>query len=189
MRQKRLLPLAMHQWLTTTHNDERLICFEVPPGATGQLLGLMHPVLERGYALYCIDGGNHFDPRLLALLSEQAGTNHLLERVYISRAYTCFQFLAALELLPLEDEPACLMVLGVDHLFLKDELPVWERRFLFSKCQQALHQRQQLGAPILVTYDGGPNNEWARRLPGFQEKPPFRASSNPHLLQQHQYGY
>ena len=66
-------------------------------GLTGRLLAAMLPQLARGRRVYCLDGGNLFDPWRLTELARAHGLDPeaLLERVFVSRAYTCYQLLEA----------------------------------------------------------------------------------------------
>ena len=99
----------------------------------------------------------------------------VLERVFVSRAYTCHQLLEATRgmLGPLAKErPAPLaMVLHVDHLFHDEDLPLHERRWLFDRIADGVAGLHRRGLPVVLTVcpagkggKSGEENEWARRL-------------------------
>lgn len=147
-----------------------IIALVLPDHQTGRVISAFAPFLLRGRRLYCLDGGNVFNPYRLAVWARREGLDPqlLLERVFISRAYTCHQLLGAAEtmLAPLIDgpEPPLVAFLGVDRLFHDEDLPQWERRYLFERlldCTDRLHAR---GLPILITVTDAEPNPWARRL-------------------------
>jgi hypothetical protein len=137
---------------------------------TGRVIAALGPVLRRGVPLFCLDGGNAFNPYRLAVLVRREGGDpfELLDRIYVSRAYTCHQLVSSAEtllgaLIAARPRPM-VAVLGIDRLFHDEDLPLWEREFLFGRMLdhvRALHRR---GLPVLVTFGDEPRGRWARRL-------------------------
>jgi hypothetical protein len=137
---------------------------------TGRLIAALGPVVRRGVPLFCLDGGNAFNPYRLAVLVRREGgePRELLDRIYVSRAYTCHQLVASAEtllgaLIAVRPRPM-VAVLGIDRLFQDEDLPLWEREFLFGRMLdhvRALHRR---GLTVLVTFGDEPKGRWARRL-------------------------
>lgn len=137
---------------------------------TGRLIAALGPVVRRGVPLFCLDGGNAFNPYRLAVLIRREGGDpfELLDRIYVSRAYTCHQLVSSAEtllgaLIAARPRPM-VAVLGADRLFHDEDLPLWEREFLFGRLLvhvRALHRR---GLPVLMTFSDDERGPWARRL-------------------------
>jgi hypothetical protein len=96
----------------------------------------------------------------------------ILRRVSVSRAYTCHQLLGAAEALlgPLAGAAAegdvLAAILGVDRLFIDEDLPLWERRYLFDAILTRAETLRRQGLPILITYGGEASSPWARAIAG-----------------------
>lgn len=137
---------------------------------TGRLIAALGSVVRRGVPLFCLDGGNAFNPYRLAVLLRREGVDpgEVLDRIYVSRAYTCHQLAASAEtllgaLLGARPRPI-VAVLGIDRLFHDEDLPLWEREFLYGRLLahvRALHRR---GLPVLLTFGDDPRGSWATRL-------------------------
>lgn len=137
---------------------------------TGRLIAALGPVVRRGVPLFCLDGGNAFNPYRLAVLIRREGGEpfELLDRIYVSRAYTCHQLVSSAEtllgaLIAARPRPM-VAVLGIDRLFHDEDLPLWEREFLYGRLLthvRALHRR---GLPVLATFSDDLKGPWARRL-------------------------
>ena len=88
--------------------------------------------------------------------------------MFISRAFTCYQLAAAVDALltPLADAPArpAVLVLGIDAMFLDEDLRLHERRYLFRRILDRLQALAQRGLPILITCLPGPTSDWTRTL-------------------------
>lgn len=147
-----------------------LCALRLPEMETGRLIAALGPVVRRGVPLFCLDGGNAFNPYRLAILVRREGGDpfELLDRIYVSRAYTCHQLASSAEtllgaLIAARPRPM-VAVLGVDRLFQDEDLPLWEREFLYGRVLdhvRALHRR---GLPVLVTFGDTLDGPWARRL-------------------------
>ena len=147
-----------------------LVALAVPGARTGRVISAFAPFLLRGFRLYCLDGGNVFNPYRLAVWARGQGWDPavLLERVFVSRAYTCHQLVEAVEsmLEPLGGgpEPPLAALLGIEQLFLDEDIPLWERRYLFDRILDRIKRLHRTGLPILVTFGGEPASPWVRRL-------------------------
>lgn len=151
--------------------DHRPLALAVPPGRTGSLLAALGPALADGLALYCLDGGNAFDPLRLAAQLRRAGIPPapiLAERLFVSRAFTCHQLAGAVTqlLAPLaEQEPRPLaMILGVERLFLDEDISFFERRHLFGRILENARALARRGLPILVTCGAERADPWLAAL-------------------------
>lgn len=107
--------------------------------------------------IYCADGCNRFDAYRFSHWAHCMGLDpqEVLSRVYISRAFTIHQ-MAALAMrefrrLPVSPEPPLVVVLGIEALFLDEQLPRFEREHLFRKTLGALCQLRGQGFSLLVT--------------------------------------
>lgn len=126
---------------------------------TAELLAaFLEPLREPERRLYCFDGANRFQPQQLALQARRRGLDPagVLDRVFVSRAYTCHQLVTALETLPIPpgDFNAGVLVLGFDHLFHDGNVPRWERQYLFDRGLQAVHRISRNGHPVLLITEG-----------------------------------
>jgi len=97
-----------------------------------------------------LDGGNRFQPYRVAQLLRQktVDVNNAAKRIFIRRAFTCYQMLALLEGTPSFRQPYILLDLLAT--FYDDHVPAHEARRLLDCC---LRQVERLGqfAPVLVT--------------------------------------
>jgi hypothetical protein len=124
----------------------------------GLLVGAFLKYLLEGGRLYCLDAGNCFDPYPLALAARSEGLapEMLLERVFVSRAATCHQIVSVVEemLLPLCEEPGTkgIAVLGLDTLFADEDIPLFERRYLFGRALKGIAGIRSAGVGCIVTH-------------------------------------
>ncbi len=136
----------------------------------GRLLAALLPRLAAGGRFYCIDGGNLFNPYQLTTAARAAGLDPtpLLARVMVSRAYTCHQLVAAVEDLLAEalrrDRRAAAAILGVDRLFLDEDVSLAERRHLFGRILATAERLRLEGSPLVMTFVSGRESPWARQL-------------------------
>lgn len=97
-----------------------------------------------------LDGGNRFQPYRVAHLLRQKtpDVNRVSQRIFIRRAFTCYQMLALLEGTPSLRQPYILLDLLAT--FYDDHVPAHEARRLLYGC---LRQVERLGqfAPVVVT--------------------------------------
>lgn len=150
-----------------------LIALAVPGAHTGRVLAALAPALAAGRRLYCLDGGNTFNPYRLAAWARRRGGDPaaLLERVFVSRAYTCHQLAAAVETMldPLIEgapggrPPPLAAILGIERLFEDEDIALFERRHLFDRILTRARRLSRGGLALMITC-GAPRGEWARRL-------------------------
>lgn len=97
-----------------------------------------------------LDGGNRVQPYRVAQLLRQktADVNSATKRIFIRRAFTCYQMLALLENTPSLRQPY--IILDLLATFYDDHVPAHEARRLLDCC---LRQVERLGqfAPVVVT--------------------------------------
>lgn len=108
-------------------------------------------------ALYCVDGCNRFDPYRFSDWARRAGMDpsEVLDRVFLSRAFTVHQMAALCrEMLPglvgLEPRPL-VVFLGIESLFLDEQIPAFERAHLFDASLREVVSLRQAGLSILAT--------------------------------------
>lgn len=124
----------------------------------GILLASFFPFLGQGGEVYCLDAGNRFNPYPLALRCRAQGypPEPSLEKVFVSRAATCHQMVAVVEemLLPLAGDSGqkAVMVLGIETLFVDEDLPLFERRYLFRRALTGIHEIRSAGIGCVVTH-------------------------------------
>lgn len=97
-----------------------------------------------------LDGGNRFQPYRVAqfLRQKTPDVNQVSKRIFIRRAFTCYQMLALLENTPSLRQPY--IILDLLATFYDDHVPTHEARRLLDGC---LCQVERLGqfAPVVVT--------------------------------------
>lgn len=149
------------------------LALTVPRRARGPMLAAFGPLLLNGLTLYCVDGGNTFDCTALIdwLRSRRADVRGVLsERIFLSRAFTCHQLAAAVDELlgPLADAgtggPRAALILGVETMFLDEDIRLAERRYLFGRILTRSGELTRRGLPILITCGQAAPDPWARRL-------------------------
>lgn len=96
-----------------------------------------------------LDGGNCFDGYTLtrALRSNTADLQAVLERILLSRIFTCYQMATMLETCPCEQKP--LLVLDILSTFLDENVKLSIRKQLFRNCLAHLQHLSQT-APVFV---------------------------------------
>jgi hypothetical protein len=93
------------------------------------MLTLIARLAERG-PVRVLDGGNQFNVYLVSRPLQ--GRKDLLERISISRAFTCYQLLASLE--RATTHPSPYIVLDLLSTFFDENVPFSERRRLLEYC-------------------------------------------------------
>ncbi|MBI1783817.1 hypothetical protein HYR69_01615 [Candidatus Sumerlaeota bacterium] len=151
--------------------EKPLLALAIPEGRSGPLLAALGPMLLAGEKVYCLDGGNIFNPYRLALWLRQRGCAPepiLAERLFVSRAFTCHQLAGAVETLlaPLaaEADPPAALILGIEQLFLDEDIPFFERRYLFERILSSARTLRRRGLPMLITCGAKEGNYWVGRL-------------------------
>ncbi|NUN96781.1 MAG: hypothetical protein HUU16_11465 [Candidatus Omnitrophica bacterium] len=141
-----------------------LFALETPRREHGLLLAALYGFLMEGGKVYCLDAGNCFNPYPLALAARARGLppERVLEQVYVSRAATCHQIVAVVEemLPPLRGEsgPKMAAALALDTLFVDEDIPFFERRYLFQRTLFGIAAARAAGLGCLVTHNAASEN-------------------------------
>ena len=130
---------------------------QVAPREMPMVLAGVARLLAGERVIYCADGCNRFDAYRFSHWARCMGLDpqEVLSRVYLSRAFTVHQMaaLATREFprLPTDPRPPLVVVLGVEALFLDEQLPRFEREHLFRKTMDSLAGLRRRGFSLLVT--------------------------------------
>ena len=150
-----------------------VMALSIPRRGTGDMLAAFGPLLQDGLTLYCLDGGNVFDcvPLTGWLRREGADVQTVFrERIFLSRAFTCHQLAGAVDelLFPLlteiEYRPVAALILGVEEMFLDEDIRLEERRYLFERILTRTRKLADRGLPVLITCGRDGPNPWTLRL-------------------------
>lgn len=143
----------------------------LPRRQTGAMLAAFGPLLGRGLRLYCLDAGNAFNPLPLAtwLRARQQDVRPVFEhQVFVSRAFTCYQLAGAAQTLldPLAQAagPRVAVLLGLEEMFLDEDIRLKERRYLFERILRQTERLTAEGLPLLVTCGQGGKNIWMPQI-------------------------
>jgi hypothetical protein len=134
--------------LTSLHTGALLVIC-APHAAREQVAVLAATLALRG-SLTVLDGGNRFQPYRVAQLLRQhtTGVEAAAGRLFIRRAFTCYQVLALLESTPPFRQPY--LILDLLGAFYDDHVTDREARRLLELCLGQLDRLRQV-APLLVT--------------------------------------
>jgi hypothetical protein len=121
----------------------------LPRGATKPVLNLVARQALRT-PLRVLDGGNRFNAYVVAqaLRQETAELETALKRIYIARAFTCYQVVTLLH--QTLDAPLPTLVLDLLATFRDESVALEERHRLFRTCTSQL-SRLADRAPLLVS--------------------------------------
>jgi len=115
-------------------------------------------VATSGRTVLYIDAANAFDPYLISRLARQERRNpqELLQRILISRPFTCYQLQTLLQdrmEAAIEMMGAGLVILsGMVDLLLDETVPEWEARRMMGKILKSIGRvREEEGIPFLAT--------------------------------------
>ena len=134
--------------LTTLHTGAfTVVC--APHAAREQVAVLAAELALRG-PLTVLDGGNRFQPYRVAQLLRQhtAQVDIAAKRLFIRRAFTCYQMLALLEDTPALRQPYIILDLLVT--FYDDHVDEREARRLLEACLRQVERLRQF-APVVAT--------------------------------------
>jgi hypothetical protein len=130
---------------------------EAAPRDLPMVLAGVARLLGTNRRIYCADGCNRFDPYRFSQWARSMGMDPtaVLSRVYLSRAFTIHQMAAlATEELPrlsIDPEPPLVVFLGIETLFLDEQVPHFEREHLFRRTLGALTNLRRRGFSLLAT--------------------------------------
>ena len=123
---------------------------EAMPRLAAYLIGR---VALQGSPVTLVDAAQSFDPYLVARMSRyrELDPRALLERIRLSRAFTCHQLVTLLcETLPAAGPGEPLFVLGPCALFYDDQVALTERKNLFKKVAAALAALGRKGQGVFL---------------------------------------
>jgi hypothetical protein len=117
---------------------------------------LPRAILE-GKQVLCLDGGNRFDPLLIARFARKRELNssEFGQKIRVARAFTCFQLTELLVRLPrlLRTFPAqSVIVTAFPELYFDEDVREREAMASFQRAFRAL-QAERLSAPVAVFTD------------------------------------
>jgi hypothetical protein len=138
---------------------------DIRPGKWTLLIlnrGMHTPLLSNLYRLAehspltVLDGGNRFNAYLVARGAR--GQSELLERITVSRAFTCYQMLTLLE--TTKSLPGPVLALDLLNTFYDESVKVHERRRLLTGCIAHLDRLSQpAGGAVTVHPPAVPSPE------------------------------
>lgn len=125
------------------------ISLVIAPRQTAAQMMTMLASLALGGRVVVVDGGNRFDGYALAreLRRRTAQVQDALNRILLSRAFTCYQTMALLAKLPVDGTPV--VVLDLLATF-RDENVAWSKRQRLLENSLNLLKRISAGAPVAV---------------------------------------
>jgi hypothetical protein len=126
-----------------------LIVLYAPHAARDESVQLAAELALRG-AVTVLDGGNRFLPyRVAHLLRRKTVDVHAAsKRLFIRRAFTCYEMNSLLADTPALHQPC--LILDLLNTFYDDHVPPHEVRRLLDSCLKQL-ERLLLSAPVVVT--------------------------------------
>jgi hypothetical protein len=134
----------------------RLWAVIIPRGASEILLNLIARLALQNYtrqevaAVRVLDGGNCFNAYTVAGLlgGQSVQVEAVLKKIYVARAFTCYQMLALLADTSADTAPV--VALDLVATFLDENVPPEERRSLFGQSIAEL-RRLSVRAPVIVS--------------------------------------
>ncbi len=139
-------------------------------GVLQALMEMLATLALRGQVLV-VDGGNCFDAYALAraLRRHTPEIQTMLEQVWLSRAFTCYQMVAMLAELPVNGTPV--IVLDMLATFLDENVNLNKRQRLLDNSLNLL-RRISAGAPVAIWARANPpaaGNEYQQLLTALYE--------------------
>jgi hypothetical protein len=126
----------------------RFLLLIAPHAAGESMLELAAHLVQRG-PLWVMDCGNRFNAYILArkLRRLQRGDlKQVLARIYVSRAFTCYQVTALLEQTPARTDPT--LLIDLLDTFYDQSVPLGERRRLLEISLEHLQRLSQQAAVV-----------------------------------------
>jgi hypothetical protein len=125
----------------------RWILLAGPRSMNSSLLVAIARLGERG-ALRILDGGNRFNAYIVARAAR--GQSAILNRITVSRAFTCYQVLSLLESTPAIQYP--FIVLDFLRTFYDESVQVGERKRLLQSCIVHLKRLSQVSGGVVSVH-------------------------------------
>ena len=166
------------------------LCLSPPPGkmagifgdgATGLVLRALAGPLLRGETVVAVDGGNRFDPYEIGKAARALGGDgkEALERIRVSRAFTCHQMEALLSRrLPgalSRFDARLALIMGLPESFSDADVPYAEACRVFGNCLSALRRIALSGTRVVLVGRG--NRRQRTTVPSDPPPPTGRGSS------------
>ena len=130
-----------------------------PRSLSAAMLTAIARLGERGY-LRVLDGGNRFNAYTVARAAR--GRRDILERITISRAFTCYQVLSLLESTPANPFP--FVVLDLLSTFYDESVQFGERKRLLRACIAHLDRLAQVAGGVVSVHPPAVPSPAATRL-------------------------
>ena len=118
-----------------------------PRSMNATLLTAIARLGERG-ALRVLDGGNRFNAYLVARAAR--GRPEVMNRITVSRAFTCYQVLSLLESTPAIQVP--FVVLDMLSTFYDESVQVGERKRLLRSCITHLKRLERVAGGVVSVH-------------------------------------
>jgi hypothetical protein len=108
-------------------------------------------------SLRVLDGGNQFNAYQVARAArrQKADIDTILERIFLARAFTCYQMEALLQ--GTQAHPFPTLVLDFLSTFHDENVPMAERRRLLQHCARHLRRLSQPAAVVITARPAGPD--------------------------------
>jgi hypothetical protein len=137
--------------LLSLPTSNHLMLVIAPYAARAAMLDLAAQLAAHG-PLRVLDGGNQFNvyPVARAIRRQTAGLNAALQRIVLSRAFTCYQMVVMLEDAATAPFPIPTLALDLLATFYDENVTLVESQRLLSGCISRLQQVSQL-APVIVS--------------------------------------
>jgi hypothetical protein len=154
-------------------------------GAAGLVLRALAGPLLRGESVVAVDGGNRFDPYEIGKAARALGGDgeEALERIRVSRAFTCHQMEALLSRrLPgalSRFDARLALILGLPESFSDADVSYAEACRVFRNCLSALRRVALSGTRVVLVGRGEPPERSYRSV---GPAPPDRSGFFRHLL-------
>ena len=132
----------------------QLVVLALPRSNAQDMLSLVSDLAIKG-TLRVVDGGNLFNVLTLSRMIRRKTNNvvEVLNHIYISRAFTCFQMESMLH--ELQTCSGCVLVLDLLAAFYDENVDARQSRQLFANCVRHL-KRQSSISPVLVSISPSP---------------------------------
>lgn len=111
--------------------------------------------LWRGETILVLDAANCFDVFGVARLARRHGRNppDYLQRVRVSRAFTCYQLAELIERVPAAVrrwQASLILITGLPDIFYDEEISAAKAAAVFARAARSLRGLQGSGCPVMV---------------------------------------
>lgn len=142
------------------HPDHNHLYLVFHPDARPSLLVLAAELALYG-RVYVLDGGNSFNPQLVARIIRRATphTGAVLSRIQVARAFTCFQMAALVRQARHAHarRPAPTLVFDLLATFQDENVNLKERARVLRDCLEDLQQIKRQWGVVVSARPGGPD--------------------------------